>query len=200
MAFYKPLGEGNMAYSTVSDLELLDKSTEVFRTFGFEGSSMSRLSAATGLEKASLYHRFPGGKDELALAVATHIAKCMQQFIFEPLKKDAPIEKRLRIIIEQLRAFYDDGRKSCAFDALSLPGGSAELSGALQTALEAWLKVFTDIAIESGLPPREARLRAEEALTRIEGSLVLSRVLKKNGSFRRTLAALPAILTGKRAA
>ena len=186
-----------MAHSTVSDSELLEKSTEVFRTYGFEGSSMSRLAAATGLEKASLYHRFPGGKDEIARSVAAYVAECMQRYIFEPLKKDAPIEKRLRIVVDQLRAFYDDGRKSCAFDALSLPGGSTELSEALKTAFSTWLKVFADIAVESGLPLREARVRAEEALARIEGSLVLSRVLKDNGSFRRTLAALPAILTGK---
>lgn len=186
-----------MAHSTVSDSELLEKSTEVFRTYGFEGSSMSRLAAATGLEKASLYHRFPGGKDEIARSVAAYVAECMQRYIFEPLKKDAPIEKRLRIVVEQLRGFYDDGRKSCAFDALSLPGGSTELAEALKTTLNAWLKVFTDIAIESGLPLREARLRAEEALARIEGSLVLSRVLEDNGSFRRALAALPAILTAK---
>lgn len=186
-----------MAHSTVSDSELLEKSTEVFRTYGFEGSSISRLAAATGLEKGSLYHRFPGGKDEIAQAVVGYVSGCLQQYIFEPLKKDAPIEKRLRIIVENLRAFYDDGRKSCAFDALSLPGGNSELSEALKMTFNAWLKVFTDTAVESGLPLREARLRAEEALLRIEGSLVLARVLKDNRSFRRALAALPEILIGK---
>eukprot|EP01034_Spumella_vulgaris_P003226 gene3226-4166_t len=35
------------------------KLTEVFTRFGYDGASMELLSQATGLKKASLYHRFP---------------------------------------------------------------------------------------------------------------------------------------------
>jgi AcrR family transcriptional regulator len=50
-----------MAHAKVSKDEVLDHALELFRTFGFEGVSFSDLSAATGLEKPSLYFRFPGG-------------------------------------------------------------------------------------------------------------------------------------------
>ncbi|MEM8810542.1 MAG: TetR/AcrR family transcriptional regulator, partial [Cyanobacteria bacterium P01_G01_bin.38] len=36
------------------------KLTPVFRRYGYEGASLSMLSKATGLGKASLYHHFPG--------------------------------------------------------------------------------------------------------------------------------------------
>ena len=35
---------------------------EVFREFGFEGTSLSRITEKTALGKGSLYHFFPGGK------------------------------------------------------------------------------------------------------------------------------------------
>ncbi|MDU6377660.1 MAG: helix-turn-helix domain-containing protein, partial [Bradyrhizobium sp.] len=37
---------------------------EVFREFGFEGTSLSRITEKTALGKGSLYHFFPGGKEE----------------------------------------------------------------------------------------------------------------------------------------
>ena len=186
-----------MAHSTVSDMELLDRSAEVFRRYGFEGTSLSRLSAATGLEKASLYHRFPGGKEQIALAVAGHIIAWFQQHLVDPLKTEKLPKKKIRIITEQLRIFYADGASHCALEALSLSGGGAELAEALKGTLLAWLKLFAEVARESGLSPSESRRRAEQAVIQIEGSLILGRVLGDTTAFRRTLDGLPALLTGK---
>ncbi|WP_353071868.1 TetR/AcrR family transcriptional regulator [Tunturiibacter gelidoferens] len=186
-----------MAHSTVSDQELLVRSAGVFRTYGFEGTSLARLSEATGLEKASLYHRFPGGKEQIALAVAEGTHAWLRQNVFEPLKEPGDPRKKLRAAIEQLRACYADGTLPCAFEVLSLAGGSPELTDALKGALQAWIKAFTDIAKESGLPSAEARKRAEQAIIQIEGSLIVGRVLGDTKAFRRALDELPALLTNE---
>jgi TetR/AcrR family transcriptional repressor of lmrAB and yxaGH operons len=184
-----------MARSTVSDAELLNRSAEVFRTYGFEGTSLSRLSEATGLEKASLYHRYPGGKEQIALAVIEGTHAWLQQHVFEPLKVPGDPRKKIRIAIEQLRACYADGTLPCVFEVLSLAGGSTQLAEALKAALQAWIKAFTGIAKESGLPSAEARKRAEQAIIQIEGSLILGRVLGDTKAFRKALDELPALLT-----
>ena len=46
-----------------------------------------------------------------------------------------------------------------------------------------------------GLPPAMARARAEEAIVRFEGSLVVARVLGDNSAFERVLKMLPDLLT-----
>ncbi len=46
--------------------EVLDRLAAAFRRDGYDGASIARLSAATGLGKASLYHYFPGGKQDMA--------------------------------------------------------------------------------------------------------------------------------------
>ena len=61
--------------------------------------------------------------------------------------------------------------------------------------MQAWLNAFTQIARDSGIAPAMARSRAEEAIVRIEGSLVLARVLGDTAAFERVLKLLPDLLT-----
>jgi TetR/AcrR family transcriptional repressor of lmrAB and yxaGH operons len=42
---------------------------ELFRKFGYDGVTIARISEATGLGKASLYHHFPQGKEQMAREV-----------------------------------------------------------------------------------------------------------------------------------
>ena len=184
-----------MAYRIVSDEVFLATALDLFRTYGFEGVSLKRLAAATGLEKASLYYRYPGGKDEIAMAIATDVVSWFQANVFQPLSGAGPARKRVSFVSERLREFYSGGSKACLMDVLSIPGGSEELRLALRGAMQAWVSAFAQAAKESGLGTAAARSRAEEAIIRIEGSLVLARVLGDTGGFERVLKSLPDLLT-----
>jgi AcrR family transcriptional regulator len=187
--------KGTMAHRIVSDEEILAVSLDLFRTYGFEGVSLKQLADATGLEKASLYYRYPGGKDEIVMAVATEVVSWFQKNVFEPLAGTGSTRKRVAFVVERLREFYGGGTKSCITDVLSIPGGSEELKSALKGAMQAWIHAFTEVAKESGMPASIARLRAEEAIVRFEGSLIVTRVLGDNSSFERVLKLLPELLT-----
>lgn len=184
-----------MAHRTVSDEAFYETALDLFRTYGFEGVSLQKLADATGLEKASLYYRYPGGKDEIAMAVAQGVVHWFQANVFDVLVGEAPPRRRVLTVVEHLRTFYAGGKKSCITDILSIPGGSEELRAGLKAALQAWLKAFTDVARECGMSLSVARLRAEEAVIRIEGSLVVARVLGDASSFERSLKLLPDLLT-----
>ncbi len=183
-----------MALATITDAELLARCTEVFRTYGFEGATISRLAAATGLEKGSLYHRFPGGKEQIALAVVAGVSAWLERNVFAALKQSGSPQKRIKAVGEQLRIFYAEGTKSCVLDILSIPSGGTELAAGLRGALQAWHKAFADVSQESGYSPSEAKKRAEEAIIRIEGSLVLSRVLGDSKPFHRAIEELSGTL------
>jgi AcrR family transcriptional regulator len=186
-----------MAHRIVSDDDFYDKALDLFRTYGFDGVSLQRLAEATGLEKASLYYRYPGGKDEIALAVVQGVVTWFQANVFDPLVGDTLPRKRVAIVADNLRMLYAGGTKSCITDVLSLPGGSDDLRAGLKGAMQAWIKAFSDIARESGFTPSAAKARAEEAILRIEGSLVLARVLGDNTTFERTMKLLPDLLTAE---
>lgn len=184
-----------MAYRTISDEEFLAIALDLFRTYGFEGVSLKQLADATRLEKASLYYRFPGGKDEIVMAVAGDVVRWLQQNVFEPLVGPGSTRKRVGFVIERLREFYAGGTKACITDVLSIPGGSAELKSALKDAMQAWISAFAEVAKEGGLTPAAARARAEEAIVRFEGSLIVARVIGDTSPFERTLKLIPELLT-----
>jgi AcrR family transcriptional regulator len=184
-----------MAHRIVSDEAFLATALDLFRAYGFEGVSLKRLADATGLEKASLYYRFPGGKDAIAMAIAEDVVKWFQANVFDPLAGSGPARKRVSFVAERLREFYSKGSKACLMDVLSIPGGSEELQLALKTAMQAWVSAFAQIAKESGHASGAARSRAEEAILRIEGSLILARVLGDTACFERVLKMLPDMLT-----
>lgn len=185
-----------MANAKVSDGDLVCALIEVFRAQGYEGASLSRISEATGLEKASLYHRFPGGKDDMAAAVVKNVGIWFQTHVFAPLERSGKPAQKLHLVAQHLRELYGDGSKSCVLDTLSLPGGSPGLREAVRGALKSWLQAFMGIAREAGASGAEARERAEQAIVEIEGSLVLARVLGDRRPFHRALDRLPELLVG----
>ena len=75
-----------MRSSRVSEEEVLVKIAEAFRRYGYDGASVRLLAKATGLEPASLYTRFPGGKEEMALKVVARACELLAANVFEILR------------------------------------------------------------------------------------------------------------------
>ena len=184
-----------MAHRIVSDEVFLATALDLFRTYGFEGVSLKQLADATGLEKASLYYRYPGGKDAIAMAIAGEVGSWFQANVFDLLAGSGSPRKRVSLVADELREFYAGGSKPCVMEVLSIRGGSKELQIALKAAMQALVSAFTQIAKESGHGPATARSKAEEAIVRLEGSLILARVLGDTACFERVLKLLPDMLT-----
>ena len=180
----------------VDDEHLLDRLIEVFRRFGYEGASLARISEAAELQRSSLYHRFPAGKDEIALAALSRADQIFEQ-ILAPLAGPGDPSRRVAKMAKGLSKFYAEGRRSCLLDTLSLGGSNDAAYKHIKRSFGAWLKAMADVAREANLPSSIARQRAEEALIRIEGSLVLSRATGDTRPFKRVLRSLPDLLTGR---
>ena len=181
---------------TITDEALVQRLLEVFRTHGFEGTTLARLCAATGLERSSLYHRFPGGKTEMALRVLEHTDRCFADDVLAPVAAPGPPRRRAAALAQGIRRFYDRGLRWCVIDTLSLGEPDPAIRAHLARTVERFLRALAGLAGEAGAPPREARARAERALVLLEGGLVVSRASGKPAAFERVLAELPDVLTG----
>lgn len=165
-----------------------------FRAFGYEGASLTRLQAATGLKSSSLYNYFPKGKEDMADAALAHIGGKMAAALALLSGPEVPAAKAAAFA-DALDAFYDHGRSACLLNVLG-EGEALELFGAkLKAATVGILRALAALAEEAGLPPAEASARAEDALIAVEGALVVSRALGSTAPFRRVLKALPETLT-----
>src|SRR5258708_38282466 len=102
-----------MRPAKVSDKELFARLTEVFRRKGYDGASYADLTEATGLVKASLYHRFPGGKEEMVDAILSEVDRQFVEYVLAPALGEGDPKERARRMGRRLREFYDSGRSWC---------------------------------------------------------------------------------------
>lgn len=107
------------------------------------------------------------------------------------LRGNAKPAKKLQQMLEQVQAFFDEGRKSCLWAVLLLGESSDDLFGnRIKQALSRWIEAIATVLQEAGLDARQAHERAEEAVLRIQGALILSRGLNSTAPFQRTIDTL----------
>jgi AcrR family transcriptional regulator len=185
-----------MRPAKIKEEKLIERLMEIFRREGYEGTSYADLMKATGLVKASLYHRFPGGKQEMVNALLEEVDRQFAKHVLAPAYEEGDPAERARLIARRLREFYGQGKNSCLLDVLSL-GENRSLLNHVRKSMEFWLESLARIGKDAGLQPKIARQRAEEAVASVEGGLVLARVLGDQRPFLRVLESLPQSLTQK---
>ena len=187
-----------MPITKVNEDELLDRLTVVFRTYGYEGASLSKISEATGLQRASLYHRFPGGKEDMAKAVLERAGQWLVNRVLAPLSGPGKPEQRIRNMANELHSFYAGGKNCCLLDSLSFGSDNNEIRGHVQQGMSAWVDELAKVAREAGVSAKIARQHAQDAISQIQGTLVVARVMKDYGPFERMLLELPTVLLRKK--
>ena len=180
-----------MPPALLSREEVVARVMSVVRRQGYDGASLTALSKATGLGKSSLYHHFPDGKDDMVGSVIAHLETSLEASVFAPLRAAGPPEERLRAMNAALDSFYDDGREACVLAILGIGDSSQRFHPRVKLIFRSWMDAVASVIRDSGQSPAVAQTRAEDALVRIEGALVLARSLGEPAIFGRTLQALP---------
>lgn len=163
---------------------------EVFRRFGYEGATLTRISDQTGLGRASLYHHFPNGKDEMIHAVLVQTEETFEGEILARLHSDLAPEQRIKTVLEHLWDHYKGGSTTCFLAVLALTSNEGDLGAGIQRVFRKWISEFAQTIQEAGIPYDEAQARAEDAVLRIQGALVLAHALNDPLPFQRVMLAL----------
>jgi AcrR family transcriptional regulator len=172
----------------IDDDDLLAALTKVFRSKGYEGTSLKELSDVTGLKKASLYHRFPDGKQEMALSVLNYMDAWVVNNVFKVLNNETdPPTKNLENGLEQINKLYEEGMESCILRALSMQSGLDLFQQNIANGISAWLEAFKNLGITMGFSESLAEEKAMHSLVDIQGSLVVSKALQDTNFFKETL-------------
>ncbi|WP_440064173.1 TetR/AcrR family transcriptional regulator [Streptosporangium sp. OZ121] len=178
---------------SIDQARLLDLLLPVFREKGFDGTVIGDLSAASGLQRASLYHRFPAGKEEIADAVLTMVGERFL-WILEPMRTDSEVARGIAETARRLSDFYGAGALSCVLDTMTLAGTPAKVRDHARSLAVTWIDAMAEAAQRAGRQPEDARSASNDAFLRIEGALVLARVLGETRAFTETVALLPSLL------
>ncbi|NRR28782.1 TetR/AcrR family transcriptional regulator [Oxalobacteraceae bacterium] len=167
--------------------DVVPQLAEVFRAYGFEGASLARITAGTGLGKGSIYHFFPGGKDEMADAVLEHIGLWFREHVFVPLREDPVAAAGIGAMFDAVARYFLSGRKVCLVGVFALGGERDRFAARVGRYFQDWIAALAQALERGGRDGATALALAEDAVGAIQGALVLARAADNTDVFMRTL-------------
>lgn len=169
---------------------MLPQLGEVFRVHGYEGASLTLITAATGLGKGSLYHLFPGGKAQMASEVLAEIDAWFERHVFAPLRGEADAQRGVTIMFDAVDAYFRSGQRVCLVGVFALGTARDEFSVAVRGYFAAWTEALAQALRRAGHDRTAAADLAEDVLAGIQGALVLARAADNPTLFGRALTRL----------
>ena len=170
---------------TTTRTRILDASTELFRRQGMSGTGLKQIAESAKAPFGSIYHFFPGGKDDLAgqtiRRAGGEYRDLVMAFFVDPDGPDSLVDS-------VATAFTAAGQVLEATDyadACPIATVALEVASTNETLRTATAEVFTDW-IEVGaahieryrVPHEDARRLIIGFITSLEGAFVLARALR----------------------
>lgn len=172
----------------VQDIDMLLGFLSVFRSKGYDGASVNELAKAAGLKKASLYHRFPGGKKEMIEAVIEYIENWTFLNIYNVLTNiEKTPKERLNKALSNIESLYDNGTTVCLYRAISMDSGMELFGDKIERGVKQWIDSFKEIGLAFAMKDIEADDKARQTFIEIQGSLILSKILGNTNHFNKTI-------------
>ncbi len=163
---------------------------EIFREYGFSGTSLTEITHRTGLGKGSLYHFFPNGKKEMADAVLDHVENWFEINVFLPLCENNNPKNSIKIMFNAVNEYFYSGERICLIGAFSLDDTRELFARKLKTYFISWHKALAYALQRAGVDNRQAKDIAEDVVLSIQGALVLARSQDDAKVFTRTIKRL----------
>jgi len=162
----------------------------VFQQQGYDGATLARLAGVTGLGKASLYHHFPGGKEEIALVLVRHAIATLERLAFSRLQGRDDPTTRLRQFLDGFSEYVEHGQGHCLLAVLMQGGARPTFAEEISAQLRDWRPRLAGPYEERGEKPKRALRAANLLLERLYGALLLSKLLGDPKHFQRTVKRL----------
>lgn len=161
---------------------IVGASAELFRRHGYTGTGVKQIVETAGAPFGSLYHFFPGGKEELGAETIRWSGAIYEQLI-EAVFGPAPD------VVTGVRAFFDgaaqtlretDYADACpiATVALEVASTSEPLRQATADVFQRWIDAGAERFAAAGIPQDQARELTTFMLCALEGAFVLGRAMR----------------------
>ncbi|PRY93678.1 TetR family transcriptional regulator [Hasllibacter halocynthiae] len=158
----------------------------LFQRKGFHGTGMADVLAAAGVPKGSLYHHFPNGKADLALAAADWASGSLLGIVEDAFASATRWDDGVATLSHKLaKLFEESGRwAGCPITSTLFTNEEDERSRAATAAhLDRWTEAVARHAARMGCDDPAAR--AEGMWMAVQGAWTLSRVRRTGDPLRR---------------
>ncbi len=157
---------------------LVQTAALLFRKKGYDGVGLAEILSAANAPKGSLYHHFPNGKADLAMAAATWASDGMLQIIDSAFADAGSFEQGATTLCYKIAKFFDvtGGSDGCPVSSILIDGsGDASFRAELARILEGWVDRVAVHGRRLGLDAETASSRARVVMIGIEGAWVICR-------------------------
>jgi AcrR family transcriptional regulator len=168
----------------------LSAATGLFRRQGYSGTGLKQIVAESSAPLGSLYHFFPGGKQDLALQAIARTAERYQELLDRVFTETADAgQATVKWFGWAARALEEtDFADGCPIGtvACEIASSNDALRQASQAVFDSWRsRVALELVVE-GLSPVQARRLATFAVASLEGAILLGRVQRSTQPLRDT--------------
>ncbi len=168
--------------STDTRARLVEASAELFRRQGYSGTGLKAILAASQAPYGSLYHFFPGGKEELGVAALAAGGRTYLALVEAIYADGVDVAAATRNFFEGAAVVVEasDYADACpvATVALEVASVSEPMRQAAADAFESWLVALADRFTAAGITPGRSRELAVELFCLIEGAFLLARATR----------------------
>jgi AcrR family transcriptional regulator len=161
---------------------IVERSAELFRRQGFAGTGVKQIVAEAGAPFGSLYHFFPGGKEQLGEEVIRTSGAIYGQLIDAFFVPGAdPVAATRNFFAGAAQTLRETGyADACpiATVALEVSSTNEPMRQACADVFNEWVDSAAARLVESGLTRKRSRALAISMLASLEGAFVLARALR----------------------
>lgn len=178
----KPTGRASTAHGVQTRDRILAATAELLRRRGYNGAGLKEIVAASEAPLGSLYHFFPGGKQELGAEAIRESGKVYLSLIAAFFDGADDLARATKDFFdgaaEVLRQTDYEDACPIATVALEVAGTSELLRVATADVFESWLDDLERRLVAAGVARAKARELAVRAFVAIEGAFILCRATK----------------------
>lgn len=171
---------------------LIRAAAHLFRSRGYHGVGLNDLLSEAAAPKGSLYHHFPNGKADLALAAATWASDEMLRVIAASFTEAQTFEDGATTLCFKLAKLFDltGQQDGCPISSTLFEGPeNATFLRHAERCYDGWIEEVQHQAVRFGLQDEAARRRAEHLFLLIQGGWQLARA-RRSSEVLRTLPGL----------
>ncbi len=170
---------------------LLATTAELFQRQGYNGTSMKQITEGAQATTGSLYHFFPGGKDELAIEVITTSgAAYLAMFNLIASLEGVSAGEAMGMLFDGASATLENSDYVDACPIFTVAHEIASANEALRTACERvfadWMTTAAAMFRNAGLSTKRADELATTVVAAIGGAFILARTAKNADLMRAT--------------
>ena len=166
---------------------LILAAAELFRSRGYHGVGLNEILEKANAPKGSLYHHFPDGKSDLALAAADWASDGMVRIIDDSFVGSESYADGVTTLCFKLAKFFDisGGWDGCPVSSILLDGPeNDDFRNNMAKAYERWVDRVADYGREFGSDEIAARFDAETLLLAIQGAWTMARARRSSDVIR----------------